>query len=330
VGRKTKRMKDVSQEEWELVNNENKLLLDDFVEYCQSIDRSPKTIKNYRSDLVIIFNWFKNQAENKEFYGITKKDVSRFQNWCIQQGMSSSRIRRLRSSMSSLSNYIEAMLDDEYPNFRNIINKIPAPSLSYVREKTILTDEQIEDLLKTLVEKQEYQLACFVAVLSASGMRKSEIIQCKTEWFFGEPNIYEGMYVTPEIRCKGRGSAGKKLKKMIIKEVADKYLLLWQKQRKELNIESDYLFVNKIEQGGIGIEEHVVDHWMSIFTKMTGVDNYAHCYRHYSATWLKRNGVAIDVIRDFFGHNDSTTTQIYIDIGAEENLKGMTDFIKKK
>lgn len=322
-------MKDVTDEEWKLVSEENKLLLDDFLMHIEAEDISPTTIRGYKSDLRIVFNWFRQYAKNKEFFDIKKTDVSRFQSWCLGQEMSPARIRRLRSAMSSLSNYIEKMLDEDYPNFRNIINKIKAPTLSFVREKTIFSEEEINDLLDSLVKKGDYQLACLVAVLAGSGMRKSEVIQCKMDWFFGEPTIFEGMYLSPEISTKGRGKLGKRMKKMIIKDITDKYLKLWKNKRDELGIECESLFVSSYKGECIPATGSTIDYWMDKLTKITGVDNYAHCYRHYAATWLKRNGVEIDVIRDFFGHESSETTAIYVDIGSEENLKGMLSFMDR-
>ncbi|EDS77119.1 integrase/recombinase [Clostridium botulinum C str. Eklund] len=329
MARKTKRMSDVTEEQWLQCNDENRMLVEEFLEYCSSIDRSPMTIRNYRSDLRIIINWFKDKAKNKEFFDITKRDVIKFQNWCITQEMSPARIRRLRSAMSSMSNYIENMLDNDYPNFRNIINKIPAPNLSAVREKTVLSDEQVEFLIDELMKSGEIQKACFIAVLAGSGMRKSEIVQCDMSWYFGHPTIYEGMYVSPEIRTKGRGKMGKKLNKYTICAVADDYLKQWYAKRQELNIDCEALFVTKRNEQWERIKESTVDSWMQSFTKILGVDCYAHCLRHYSATWLKKHSVNIDQIRDFMGHNDSSTSEIYVDIGKEENLVGMLDFLSK-
>ena len=66
----------------------------------------------------------------------------KLQNWMINtNGNSPARVRRLRAALSSLGNFVESVLDEEYPNFRNIINKIEAPVLEPVREKTVLTDE---------------------------------------------------------------------------------------------------------------------------------------------------------------------------------------------
>ena len=93
------------------------------------------------------------------FVDIKKRDIMNFQNYLIKQGLSPARIRVLRSSISSLSNFIENILDEEekYENFRNIVNKIPAPTLQAVREKTVISDEEVEVLLDTLVKKNKIQ-----------------------------------------------------------------------------------------------------------------------------------------------------------------------------
>ena len=327
--RKTRRLPSITNEEYELVNENNRELVEDFLMYCESIDRAETTVIGYRSDLKIWMVWFKDNLKNKDFIEIQKRDVVKFQNWCIKQEMSPARIRGLRSAASSLSNYIRNILDEK--DFFNIINEIPAPSLSPVREKTILSEEQIEKLLEDLVEQEKYQHACFVAILAASGMRKSEVIQCDLDWFIGENVvIYEGMYVSPEIRTKGKGKIGKPMKKYIIQDIADKYINLWFKERERLKINCESLFVIKRKDEWQGIQSSTVDSWMDLFSKLTEEVCYAHAFRHYAGTWLKRNGVSIDVIRDFFGHNDSATTELYIDIDASENLAGMLDFMKKK
>ena len=52
-------------------------------------------------------------AKNKDFVDIKKRDIMNFQNYLIKQGLSPARIRVLRSSISSLSNFIENILDEE-------------------------------------------------------------------------------------------------------------------------------------------------------------------------------------------------------------------------
>ncbi len=67
-----------------------------------------------------------------------------------------------------MSNFIENILDEDFPDFRNIINKIPAPASQLVREKTVFENEDLEELLNKLVEEQMYQEACCLALAMGS------------------------------------------------------------------------------------------------------------------------------------------------------------------
>lgn len=330
--RKTEQHTYFTEEKWEKVNSFNKKLMDDYMRYCRSTDKSPDTIENYFSNLRIFFLWMLDYADNKNFTDIEKFDIMNFQDWMItDQHLSSNRIRQLKSTVSSLSNYICDMLDKKFPDFRNIVNKIKPPVKVEVRQKTVFTNEQIDYLLKYLVDHKKYMQACVVACLAASGVRKGEIIQFKVDFFDEKRYDKEaGYYITPEIRCKGAGKIGKKLTKFVIKEIMYPYFELWMKERERLGITCDELFVNKYSGVYKPIDKSTVNSLMLSISKILNLDAYCHAFRHYAATWLKRNGVETSKIRDFLGHNDSSTTEIYIDIGKEENLKDMLSFMKKK
>ena len=55
AGRSTVYNKITTKESIELINQKNKMLCSDFVDYMKSIDRSPETIKQYAADLNIFF-----------------------------------------------------------------------------------------------------------------------------------------------------------------------------------------------------------------------------------------------------------------------------------
>ena len=124
-----------------------------------------------------------------------------------------------------MSLFIENILDDEegYENFRPIIKKIESPVNEAIREKTIFSDEQVELLMNTLVERKEYEKACAVAIAAYSGMRKAEILQMKMEYFNDDHLVFDCLYKTDKIRAKGRGQLGKQINKYVMKKV-DKYL----------------------------------------------------------------------------------------------------------
>ena len=213
MGRKTKQNKITSPELIAQINPKNIRLMNDFLEYLRSVGKAESTVKAYTSDLYIFFVWVLQNADNKYFPEVSKRDIVSYQNWLLRNNENSpARVRRLKSTLSSMSNYIEAILDDELPNFRSIIRKIENPVNEPTREKTVLSDEQADTLLNYLVERGQYEKACCFALARYSGRRKSELVRFKVSYFDDENIIYGSLYKTPEkIRTKGHGVNGKML-----------------------------------------------------------------------------------------------------------------------
>ena len=218
MGRTTVYNKLFDEEKWKLVNIDNKALIKDFIDYCKSTDKSSETIKQYSSTLNFVMCYIFDFCKNKNFTDLSKRDIISMQNYFLNDcGLSSARISFIKSVMNSLSTYIENILDDEFPDFRPIIRKIPNPNKASVMEKTVLSQEDMDKLLKELVFKNMIQEAFYVAILISSGVRKSESLRIKLEWFNEENVIYGCMWKTPEeIKTKGRGSIGKLLTKYFL------------------------------------------------------------------------------------------------------------------
>lgn len=176
--RKTVYNQITTQESIKRINPKNKELCSDFLEYLSSVGRAQSTINGYRNDLEIFFCWNLEYNNNKFFIDIKKRELTRFQGHALNEwGWSPKRIRRVKSTISSMSNYIEDILqdeDDEFENFRSIIGKIESPSNEAVRDKTILPDEDVDKFLEKLVSEGRYQQACAFA-LAAMRCKKIRI-----------------------------------------------------------------------------------------------------------------------------------------------------------
>ena len=124
--RKTKQNNITTPEKTALINQSNMRLKDDFLAYLSSIQRSKGTINGYDNDLLIVFTYILDHLGNKNFEKLTKRDIASIQNWLVNEnGNSPARVRRIKAAMSSLSNYIETILDDEeeFKNFKPIVRK---------------------------------------------------------------------------------------------------------------------------------------------------------------------------------------------------------------
>jgi len=300
---------------------DNKKLYEDFLDYLKSIDRSPNTIDQYKHDLQIFFTWNYECNENKKFIDITKREFAKFQSHALNDwGWSSNRIRRVKSVLSSLSNFVEDILDEEeeFAGYRSVVKKIEAPVKEEVRDKTVITDEEVQMILNKLVENNNYQCACVFALAAFGGARKSELLRYKVS-YFDDKNIMDTahLYRTPEkIQTKGRGKTGKSLTKYTLLDFKP-YFDLWMKYRKDLGLNSEMLF---IKHDGTALSESTLNYYAQVITKILGRPFYFHSLSHQLCTRLFKLGLPADIIKEYFGWSSLEMTTIYNDSEASDSF----------
>lgn len=322
MGRKTVINKLTNPEKTALINKNNIRLKDDFLMYLKSIQRSPGTIAGYNNDLLIVFTYIMEELGNKDFQDVTKRDIINIQNWLINRGNSSARIRRIKSAISSLSNYCENILSDddpEFSGFRSIVRKIESPPLAPVREKTVLSEEEVQEILDMLVERKKYDMACFVALAAYGGRRKAEIPRFRVSDFDDSKLICGGsLWKSDPIKTKGRGN-GKFLNCYTLAKRFRPYLEMWMEERKREGIESEWLFPMRSEPDK-QLLISTINSWMESISKMTGKNIYAHSMRHFYATLLSNEGLPDNVIKEILGWSDISLVAVYVDRDTEDTL----------
>lgn len=320
MGRKTKMNSITSTELLAQINPQNAELLCGFLDYLKSVQRSETTIAAYESDINIAWVWCLQYNNNKFFVDWTKRNIIAYQNWLLTQNENSpARIRRLKASLSSLSNYIEAVLDDEFPKFRNIIHKVESPANRPVREKTVWDDDELEAILDKLIEKREYEKACFLALAMFSGRRKAELCRFRVSDFDEERLVCGGaLYKSAPIRTKGRG-AGKMLQCYTLAKRFKPYLDMWMNERKKRGIESVWLFPSA-QDTSEQIQISTVNSWAETFSRLAGKPAYLHSLRHYFTTSLSRAGIPDNVITQIVGWESADMCKLYTDIDADEQI----------
>lgn len=297
-------------------------LADDFIDYLKSIGRAETTIEQYKSDLRIFWVWNLQHNQNKEFIKITKREFARFQNHCLNEwGWSPKRIRRVKSVLSSMSNYIENILDEEpeFEGYRAVVRKIESPADDVVREKSIFTTEELQGLLDYLVEHEEYEKACMLSLAMNSGRRKAELPRFKVNYFTDENVRFGSLYKTPEkVRTKGRGK-GKYLELYVMKKPFDPYLRLWLDERERLGIESEWLFPLKSNPTE-PLKPETLDSWAETFSRILQKPFYFHSLRHYFTSECLKNNLPASVVQEIVGWESADMVNLYDDRDADETL----------
>jgi len=314
--------------DYEKVSPQNKQLVKQYLQYCKSNDKSPKTQQQYEAWLKVFFCWNYRENGDKLFVKLKKRDFVFYFGYLRELGMSPNRIAALKSCLSSLSTEIELLYEDEYPEFHNQLRGLEPVHITTVREKTVLTNDQIKEMLKRLTDEGEYQLACWVALVCSSGARKAELLQMKVDFFTKQTEVFDGyMYCTPPIRSKGRGKRGKVIKKYVIKEAFKPYLDAWIAEREKLGITIPELFVRKEGNNWLPATVASANNFANKVSRRFKIDFYSHSGRHYFCTLLKSMKLPDDVVTLIFSWESSDMIKIYNDVSDDEILN---DFFKNR
>ena len=147
--RATFRNKITSKEITAKINPENIKLMKRFLKE-KSTRTSDRTIVVYESNMTMFFTWNYLHNNDKFFIDIKKLEFADFFSFAVDElRIGSAKLNNMRSVLSSFSNFIEKFFDEDYPSFRNVILRVVESSPKETRrEKTVLTDEQVEGVLQ--------------------------------------------------------------------------------------------------------------------------------------------------------------------------------------
>ena len=286
---------------------------------------SDATITGYKSDLKIFFTWNLLENDNKFFVDIKKIELADFFSYAVDDlKWGSSRFSRMRSCLSSLSIFIEKFYDELYPDFRNIVLRaIELMPKSARRKKTILSEEQVDGLLKHLKDELDKpNESCLLALAICSGARKSELLRFDLDLIDENNTAFDGVFIETKekIKTKGFSKEGKMLYKYIIKDLFMPYYSEWLIRRKEIMDKNGVEEHNKlfIKSNGEPAQVSTIEGWIDKWEKYLGVDFYLHALRHYTCTYLAKIGIEQELIIEIFGWASADMYKIYCDLTAKD------------
>ncbi len=293
------------------INPENVKLMERFLKNFAT-KRSPKSVTVYRSNLNIFFVWNLLENDNRPFAKIKKLQMLDFFDYALSElRWSPNRFHQCHSSLSSFSDWIENYYDEVegYEGFRNIVKKIEKPSKEAVREKTVLSKEDVDKIFAVLEEENRTQEQCLLALAISCGARVSELAQFTTYLIDEENTVFDGLFLetTEKIRTKGAGVTGKMLKKYILKDMFLPYYHKWLVEREnilnETNQDHDSVFITK--EGNPANADRLRD-WIGTWGDIVGKPLYPHSLRHYQISLLKRLEIDDDLIVYLTGWAEGT------------------------
>lgn len=322
MGTTAKHSEEITDEQWLTVNEFNRNLVDEFLDY--KIELSAQSKKQYRSNLRIFFYWVKENLKDKECIEIKKKDFVRYLNWLTNRGLQESAIKLKKQAVSSLCNYITEYYEEEYPSFRTFVSSsMKIVKTGYVHDKEPLTPDEYKNLCEKLKSLEEWQKLAYVVFSYETGCRRAEARQLLKEVVNYEPHekeitivdengteqqVVSKYYLTHDIRCKGASKLGKVRQLKFGQETMD-VLQKWIVERGD--DDCPYMFVVKEKDGSHQVGESVFNDWCAgLFTKIVGRRVHPHIFRESRATNLVvYEHKSSKVAQKLLGHESVETTE---------------------
>lgn len=319
--RETYRKVITSQELIEQINPDNIKLMERYLKNFAT-KRSPKSVISYRSNLNIFFTYILVYQDNDFFIDLKKYQLLDFFDYCCSElKWGSARYAQMHSTLSSFSTWIENILDEQYPTFRNLLPKIEKMPKETVREKSIFSKEELDKLMRWLGDQNRVQEQCLLATMMASGARVAELCRFKTTMIDENHTAFEGLFLetTEKMQVKGRGTKGKSINRYLIKDLFMPYYKKYLPIRKEImdknNKVHDFLFVRG---DGEPAQVSTIRSWMDKWDNVLDKHLYPHSIRHFWTTYLLGIGVEKELVQELQQWSSDSLVSLYNDATVKD------------
>ncbi len=320
-------------QKWEMVNKENKIIIDDFLTEYKQQKKSEATIKQYFNDLRIVAIKILEDFDNKSFLEMTKKDFRKLNLSFDDMDLSPARCNRIHSAVNSMLTFVED--DDDYDYEINTSKKVKG--VPNVRVKTneddfFFTFDEFIQVRNKLVEQNDLQNAVLWSLAFDSAGRRNEVYQVNKH------GLLDGN--------KTNIVTGKRGKKFPLVYLNDTKELIRQYLEQRGNDDIDSLWIvgtgdNKRQATKGALYDRIVGKINNILSEIRGEETkiFFHSIRHSRIECLQQgtdnrlkdeNGnnrkYPIEQIQVMAHHSDLSTTAGYLKNHDEDTINEMFGF----
>ncbi len=322
-----------NETDWAKVNEVNISILDDFILECRQQQKKPSTLKQYYNDGRIILIYILHNCKNQSILELTKKNFRNFSLWLTEEkGMSSARTNRMMSCLRSMLTFCEED-DEDYGEYeQNMAAKVKGIPSESVRDIVFISDEEINRMIDTLIEREEYQKATLVSLLYDSAGRKNEVAQVEKYSFLDPGKSYTNVVT---------GKRGKKFTLLYFSRTKE-CAKLWLEQRGEDDIPSMWILRNtKNPENRKPISPDTIYSWIvglrKLYKELEGKDILlnVHSIRHISLEnystgnhsacreFGEEEGFPLERLKLIAHHESIETTSNYLKDKSSQELSSM-------
>ena len=283
---------------------------------------SPNTIKSYRDTFKLFLQFCQDDGlpiEKVTMQYISDERVCRFLNWLEQERSSSISTRNLRlTAIHSFFRYAQVESPQSLYHFQKVL------AIPLKKKRQAIVEHLSPEGIRALLEQPDKAKArgrrdlTLMSVIYDSGARVQEVIDLVVRDFLPGAN--------PILILTGKGNKTRRVP--LMKNTASLLERYISENRLDALHKNEYpLFTNnqhnKLTNEGVA---YIIGKYAKAAHERTNfVPEKVKCHmlRHSKAVHLLQAGVNLIYIRDFLGHNDIKTTEVYVKADTELKRKAL-------
>ena len=269
---------------------------------------SKNTILSYR-DALKLFIVFLTEARGFQLSKFTMSRLNRvivveFLEWCRARGASVATTNQRLAALKSFATYAQVEQIDYIAPLQDI--QAVRSRKTDEKEVSFLNVEQMTLLINRpdVNTRNGLRHRATLTLLYDSGCRVQELCDIR----LGDINTVS----SPTVKLHGKGD---KYRTVVISESTGNLLNEYISRQRNCILKSEPLIVNrdnrKLSRDGV---QYIIDKYVrELHSENASFPEHVHChqFRHSKAMHMLAAGINIVYIRDFLGHEDISTTQIY-------------------
>lgn len=298
------------------------VLIKDFIRDCRLRELSEESIRGYKSNL-LIFNKFLHR-QRISFLKVDKEVLKEFLRYLRENRKVSQ--KRIENYFSSLSSFYEYLAYEGSMQSNPVIRVRKRYLRSYKKgdksdaKRKLIGIEEMGMLINSILDARDKAI---VTLLAKTGIRRGELIRTDLE----DINWQEQSITLKPARKRSN-------RVVFFDDECARILKRWMSIREKLGAKSKALFPGENKDR---ICRNAVYDAVAKWAAKLGLHNpeskrmedhfSPHCCRHWFTTWLRRNGMSREFIKELRGDKRKDAIDIYDHIDREELRKAYLAFI---
>jgi len=292
--------------------DKNKALIEQFLEDCELQDMTYDTVRCYRSALKIFSEFIKTP-----FLEVTKEDLRDFLRYLREERKNSQkRVENYFSSISSFYNYLSyegiVSTNPVLPVRKRYIRRYKSADPPAVRK--LISVEEMSMLINSTLSLRDKAV---ITLLAKTGIRRGELLSIDLDDI-----DWQEQSITLKPKAKRTNRV------VFFDNECARILKRWLTLRSRMEPKTDALFINS---SGNRIDRNTVYDLVTKNAERVGLHNPnservedhfgPHCCRHWFTTWLIRNGMPREYVKELRGDARNEAIDIYHHIDREDLRK---------